>query len=141
MAPANTTRFYGGVGIGLRRKRLLSRRGKRDLHFRQMKSGIRQIGVLVSLAVCVYAQTNTPKPAPPPARWLGLIGEYGPDSDILYILEKDGKLSASFKRAEAEPLQEISRNIFAFSNVGPRANQRLVFTRDRSGHAIRIKLN
>ena len=107
-----------------------------------MKSVIRQIGVLLLLVLCVYAaQTTTPKPAPPPARWLGLIGEYGPDSDILYILEKDGKLSASFKRAEAEPLQEVSRNVFAFSKAGPRANQRLVFTRDRSGHAIRLKLN
>src|SRR5688572_22502217 len=109
-----------------------------------MKNTIRQIGVLLFATVCVcaaqVAQLNTaPKPAP--ARWLGLIGEYGPDSGILYILEKDGKLSASFKRAEAERVREVSRNVFAFSSVGPRANQRLVFTRDRSGHAIRVKLN
>jgi hypothetical protein len=65
-----------------------------------MKTAIRQIGVLFLLVLCVY---GAPKPAPAPARWLGLIGEYGPDSDILYILEKDGKLSASFKRADAEP--------------------------------------
>ena len=62
-----------------------------------MESALRQIGVLFLLAICIYA---APKPAPAPARWLGLIGEYGPDSDILYILEKDGKLHASFKRAE-----------------------------------------
>ena len=49
---------------------------------------------------------------PAPARWLGLIGEYGPDNDILIILEKDGKLCAPFKRAQLNPLDEISRNIF-----------------------------
>ena len=97
-----------------------------------MKSAIRQIGVLFLLAVCIY---GAPKPAPAPARWLGLIGEYGPDSDILYILEKDGKLQASFKRAEPESLQEISQNVFAY------ANQRLVFTRDRRGHATQVQLN
>src|SRR5438552_641602 len=37
------------------------------------------------------------KPSPPPARWRGLIGEYGPDNDLLYVLEKDGKLCALFK--------------------------------------------
>jgi len=95
-----------------------------------MKSAIRQIGVLFLLVLCVYG-----KPAPARARWLGLIGEYGPDSDILYILEKDGKLCASFKRTEPQPLQEVSRSIFALSN------QRLVFTRDRSGRGIRVKLN
>jgi D-alanyl-D-alanine dipeptidase len=101
-----------------------------------MKSAIRQIGVLLLVVVCAYAaQTSTPKPAPAPARWLGLIGEYGPDSDILYILEKDGKLHASFKRAEPEPLQEISQNVFAYGK------QRLVFTRDRRGRATQVQLN
>jgi D-alanyl-D-alanine dipeptidase len=97
-----------------------------------MKSAIRQIGVLFLLAVCIY---GAPKPAPAPARWLGLIGEYGPDSDILYILEKDGQLHASFKRAEPESLKEISPNVFAY------ANQRFVFTRDRRGRATEVQLN
>src|SRR5438045_4062668 len=47
------------------------------------------------------AQSNVPaqaKPRQAPLRWRGLIGEYGPDEDILIILEKDGKLSALFKR-------------------------------------------
>ena len=102
-----------------------------------MKTAIRQIGVLFLLAVCVYAAA---KPAPAPARWLGLIGEYGPDSDILYILEKDGKLCASFKRAEAQPLRQISPNAFVFPE-GSHANQRLVFTRDARGRATHVKLN
>src|SRR6266571_2246652 len=42
------------------------------------------------------------KPLPAPARWRGLIGEYGPDNNILIILEKDGRLRALFKGAESE---------------------------------------
>src|SRR5262249_52315192 len=41
-----------------------------------------------------YKRIAIEKPAPPPARWSGLIGEYGWDHDILYMLEKDGKLYA-----------------------------------------------
>lgn len=102
-----------------------------------MKTVIRQIGVLVLLALCAYAAQ---KPAAAPERWLGLIGEYGPDNDILYILEKDGKLHASFKRAEPEPLRDVSRNAFAFLG-GPHANQVLVFTRAARGRATQVKLN
>ena len=102
----------------------------------------KQLTLLLLVALVAHAtQTTTPKPAPAPARWLGLIGEYGPDNDILYVLEKDGKLNASFKRAEAEQLQEVSRSVFAFSSIGPHANQRLVFTRDARGHATQVKLN
>src|SRR6266700_1864859 len=46
------------------------------------------------------------KPLPAPARWRGLIGEYGPDNGILYVLEKDGRLCALVKVAELEPLEE-----------------------------------
>jgi D-alanyl-D-alanine dipeptidase len=71
-------------------------------------------------------------------RWLGLIGEYGPDDDIVIILEKDGKLWASFKRAEPEPLDEIIRNVFKFSSPGPHARQHLIFERDRSSRAMQV---
>jgi len=107
-----------------------------------MKSVIKQIAVLFLIAlVAQAAQVSSSKPSPAPARWLGLIGEYGPDNDILYILEKDAKLCASFKRAEPEPLQEISRNVFAFPVSGPHANQRLIFTRERNARATQVKLN
>jgi D-alanyl-D-alanine dipeptidase len=78
---------------------------------------------------------------PAPARWLGLIGEYGPDDDILIILEKDGKLWASFKRAEPEPLDEITRNVFKFPSPGPHALQQLIFERNRSGRATQVAVD
>ncbi|HJT66150.1 MAG TPA: M15 family metallopeptidase [Pyrinomonadaceae bacterium] len=106
-----------------------------------MKSAIRQIAVLFLIALLANAQSNAPKPAPPPTRWLGLIGEYGPDDNILYILEKEAELQASFKRAEPETLQEISPNVFTFTAGGPHANQRLVFTRDRRSRATEVKLD
>jgi D-alanyl-D-alanine dipeptidase len=92
----------------------------------------------LSVLTSLTAQSGTPaqaKPLPALARWLGLIGEYGPDDDILIILEKDGKLWASFKRAEPEPLDEITRNAFKFPAPGPHALQQLIFELNRSGRA------
>ncbi len=79
------------------------------------------------------------QPLPAPARWRGLIGEYGPDVGILYILEKDGRLFALFKRTELELLDEVSKNIFKFPAQGSHAKQRLVFTRDAKGRAKQVE--
>jgi D-alanyl-D-alanine dipeptidase len=78
------------------------------------------------------------KPLPAPARWRGLIGEYGPDNDILIILEKDGKLCASFKRGEIEPLDEVSKNIFKLPAQGTRAGRQLIFIRDPHRRAAQV---
>src|SRR5712691_10908360 len=64
----------------------------------------------------LFDLTNQPsttlqtKPSPAPARWRGLIGEYGPDNDILIIFEEDGKLCALFKRVGFYPLVKVSKN-------------------------------
>jgi len=82
------------------------------------------------------------KPSPAPARWRGLIGEYGPDDDILIVLEKDGRLCAWFKRSqEFEVLNEINRNTFKFPVPGPHAEQRLSFERDRTGRATQAAVD
>jgi len=87
-------------------------------------------------------QLNNPsaKPAAPPKRWLGLIGEYGPDNDILIILEKDGKLFGLFRRTQLESLEEISTNKFKFAAAGPHANQSVVFTRDPNGRSTQVAI-
>ncbi len=79
------------------------------------------------------------RPLPAPARWLGLIGEYGSDNDILIILEKDGRLCALFKRVEFDPLVEVSKNVFQFVDNGPRLGRQLVFTRNITGRATQIE--
>ncbi len=84
--------------------------------------------------------TEQAKPSPPPARWRGLIGEYGPDNDITYVLEKDGKLCALFKKVELEILEEVSSNVFRFPASGAHAGTQLVFARDAQGHATKAKV-
>jgi D-alanyl-D-alanine dipeptidase len=94
-----------------------------------------------SLVAVVSAQFPAPKPAPAPLRFRGLIGEYGPDDDILIVLEKDGKLFASFKRGEAESLNESSNNAFEFTAPGPHALQDLTFEREKSGRATQVAVD
>lgn len=101
------------------------------------------------LAASLQPQQNTAqssaspqaKPLPAPARWRGLIGEYGPDNDILMILESDGKLCALFKRVEFAPLNEMSKDVFRFPELGPRSAQTLVFTRNAQGRATQVELD
>ncbi len=69
------------------------------------------------------------KPKAPPKRWLGLIGEYGPEREPLYILERAGRLWALLGRGEAWPLDEVSLTLFRLA-TGPYEKQTLVFTRD-----------
>jgi serine beta-lactamase-like protein LACTB len=103
-----------------------------------MRTATKQLAILLLVAQ-VFAQSTSLKPAPAPARWLGLIGEYGTEKEILYILEKDGKLCSSFNRSEPQPLREVSRNVFAYA-FSQLEGQRLVFTRDRSGRATQVTI-
>ncbi len=80
-------------------------------------------------------RTPEQKPAAAPARWNGLIGEYGWDHDILYILEKDGKLHALIEWYDDYPLTEISKDVYAFPDYGLYHGEKLTFTRDKNGRA------
>jgi len=82
--------------------------------------------------------TIAPRPEPAPARWRGLIGEYGPDDNILIILERDRRLFAFFKSAGPELLAEQTRNAFLVAPESSRAGQRLVFTRNANGRATQV---
>jgi D-alanyl-D-alanine dipeptidase len=84
------------------------------------------------------AQSIAPRPKPGPARFRELIGEYGPDDDVLIVLEKNGRLCALFKGGEVEPLDEVSNNIFTFPSPGPHALQHLIFERDRGWRATQV---
>jgi len=86
-------------------------------------------------------ESRPSKPAAPPKRWLGLIGEYGPDDDILIILEKDGKLFGLFKRTQLESLEEISTSKFRFAAGGAHANQSVVFTRDAHSRSTQVAID
>ncbi|MBC7843652.1 MAG: serine hydrolase [Gemmatimonadaceae bacterium] len=86
-----------------------------------------------------FARQRVAATLPPdiPARWRGLIGEYGWDHDVLYILERNGKLSALIEWFFEYPLTEVSNHVFAFPSYGLYAGERIVFTRNAAGRASR----
>ncbi|MGO9922160.1 MAG: serine hydrolase, partial [Isosphaeraceae bacterium] len=78
------------------------------------------------------------KPVPCPARWEGLIGEFGWDHDVLYILEKAGRLHALIEWFFEYPLKEEGPDRFRFPDSGLYAGEPLIFTRDASGRATHV---
>jgi CubicO group peptidase (beta-lactamase class C family)/D-alanyl-D-alanine dipeptidase len=86
-----------------------------------------------------YKRVPVPKPEPAPEKWQGLIGEYGWDHDILYVLEKDGKLQALIEWYEFDPLEQESENVFKFPKRGLYDGERLIFKRDAKGRATEVE--
>ena len=90
----------------------------------------------------LVAQTPaaTRPPAPPPASWLGLIGEYDTPLGMRLVREDSGRLQLADTVGDLAPLRERSANRFA---VRPAAAKQLLgrdadvisFTRDASGRS------
>jgi D-alanyl-D-alanine dipeptidase len=80
----------------------------------------------------------TPKPAPAPARWRRLIGEYGPDDNILIVLERNGILYAY--HGSLARLVEQTRDIFVTTRDTGTVD-RFIFTRDARGRATKLTLS
>jgi serine beta-lactamase-like protein LACTB len=100
-----------------------------------LEIGPLKTGLLVGLDC--FLRMNEEKPTPAPAKWQGLIGEYGWDHQTLYILERNGKLHALTKWFYFYPLEEESADVYRFPDHGIFAGEKVVFTRDRSGRATR----
>jgi CubicO group peptidase (beta-lactamase class C family)/D-alanyl-D-alanine dipeptidase len=84
-------------------------------------------------------QSEPPPPADPVAPWRGLIGEYGWDHNILYILEKHGRLTALIEWFFEYPLTEVAVDTFAFPHEGLYDGERLIFARDSAGRATQVE--
>jgi D-alanyl-D-alanine dipeptidase len=82
------------------------------------------------------AAADQAPPPPPPGRWLGLIGEYGPDSDVRIVLERDGRLVVHTTANEVA-LTEESDSVFRTTQDPSR---RVVFSRGANGRATRLTL-
>lgn len=98
-------------------------------------------GDKLTLGKTTYTKEKPGTTPPPevPAKWKGLIGEYGWDHNTLYIYEKDGKLHALIEWTEIDPLTEESENVFAFpTDRGMYFGEKLVFTRDATGRATKV---
>lgn len=88
-------------------------------------------------AVPAVASGRDLAPPSPPTRWLGLIGEYGPDSAVTIVLERDGRIILHSAAGEIA-LDERADGAFA----NPRAGAgRVHFDRDASGRATRLVVN
>ena len=83
-----------------------------------------------------FSACRATKPEPSPARWAGLIGEYGWDHNTLYILEKDGQLHALIEWFFLYPAEGgIARTFSSSPIIGLYHGEKLVFTprRRRAG--------
>jgi CubicO group peptidase (beta-lactamase class C family)/D-alanyl-D-alanine dipeptidase len=85
-----------------------------------------------------FTRVPTTKPEPVPARWEGLIGEYGWDHNTLYVLEKDGQLHALIEWFFDYSLKEITETVFAFPNFGLFHGEKLTFKRGSDGRATEL---
>jgi serine beta-lactamase-like protein LACTB len=92
----------------------------------------------LTLGKDVYKRVHVSRPQPVAAKWAGLIGEYGPDHNVLYILEKDGQLHALIEWVFLYPLEEISQNVYKFPDYGLYHGDKVVFTRDKGGAATEV---
>jgi CubicO group peptidase (beta-lactamase class C family)/D-alanyl-D-alanine dipeptidase len=88
---------------------------------------------LLSLADATFDKQPDAKPAQPPAQWNDLIGEFGWDHDVLYILEKEGKLHALIEWFFDYPLEQDGPDRFRFPNFGLYADESVIFHRDERG--------
>jgi CubicO group peptidase (beta-lactamase class C family)/D-alanyl-D-alanine dipeptidase len=76
-------------------------------------------------------------PPPPPDKWLGLIGEYGPEFNVLYVLEKGGKLHLLIEWFFQYPLDEVGPDQFKLPNSGLYPGEPVVFER-KDGKATAV---
>lgn len=85
-----------------------------------------------------FERVAVEKPKPAPDAWRGLIGEYGWPHNVLYILEKDGKLHALIEWFFLYPLEDLGGDVFAFPDWGLYQGEKLVFTRGEAGRATQV---
>jgi CubicO group peptidase (beta-lactamase class C family)/D-alanyl-D-alanine dipeptidase len=85
-------------------------------------------------------RTTPSRPSNPPARWAGLIGEYGWDYNTLYVLERDGRLHALIEWFFDYPLTESTRDSFAFPRSGLYDGEQVTFRRRPDGYATEVRV-
>ena len=95
-------------------------------------------GNMIMIDDKVYERIADKPPADIPDRWKGLIGEYGWDHNVLYILEDHGQLYALIEWFYYYPLTEVSENEFKFPDYGLYHGEGLVFKRDKNGNATSV---
>lgn len=72
-------------------------------------------------------------PPPPPAAFEPLIGEYGWDHDVLYVLERAGRLCILIEWFELYPLESSGGDDYRLADGGLYAGEDVRFERDARG--------
>lgn len=88
----------------------------------------------------IFKRVPNRKPTTPPNEWNKLIGEYGWDHDVLYILERNNQLTALIEWFYYDPLEPISGNVWRFSENSLYDHEKLTFTIDANGYATQLKV-
>ena len=99
---------------------------------------VKLVGTKLTLGDKAFERVVVEKPAPCPERWRGLIGEYGPDEDVAFVLEKDGKLHLLIEWFFLYPLEEEVADHFRLPHHGLYANEPVVFRRNAGGKATSV---
>lgn len=80
-----------------------------------------------------FTRVAATKPAPATPELSRLVGEYGWDHDILYILEEDGHLEALIEWFFQSPLRRVSPNNFMFPAASLYDSEPVTFSLSPSG--------
>ena len=106
--------------------------------FKQATSGSNELDPTKKLADFIDNEIRIPPPDIIPNQWEGLIGEYGPDDNVLHILEHKGQLYTLIKETSIYPLREISNKVFTFSEKSLYQGEELAFERNAEGLAYQL---
>jgi serine beta-lactamase-like protein LACTB len=87
----------------------------------------------------VFERVEVKKPAPAPAKFRGLIGEYGWDHNTLFVFELDGKLYCLIEWIALYPLTELKEDVYRMPDFGMYPGEKLVFHRDKAGRATEVE--
>ncbi len=105
-------------------------------------------GDLITDDLVGYGEKITPlptrlpdhKPNPAPALFRNLVGEYGWDYDTLYLLERDGNLTALIEWYDYYPLMRMNDSTYRFPAWGLYDGETLTFHRDATGRAMEARI-
>jgi CubicO group peptidase (beta-lactamase class C family)/D-alanyl-D-alanine dipeptidase len=88
----------------------------------------------------IFKRVPNHKPIAPPQEWSKLIGEYGWDHDVLYVLERNNHLTALIEWFEYVPLEPVSGNVWLFPENSSYDHEKLTFATDANGYATQLKV-
>lgn len=85
-----------------------------------------------------FARVEAKKPSPSPEAFNELIGAYGPDHNVLFLLERDGKLQALIEWVFLYPLTLTGKDRYQFPDFGLYHGDKVFIHRDDKGKVAKV---